>query len=90
LFLDGAEYGSGTAASGAITYPVGDLFIGSFDAAGSYGWPGVLDEVEIYNRALSADELAAIYHAGALGKCVSQSLPALGGSTEVAEGVSRR
>lgn len=32
-------------------------------------WKGLIDEVEIFNRALSAEEIAAIYDAGSLGKC---------------------
>ena len=34
---------------------------------------GQLDEVSIYNRALSSDEIAAIYNAGASGKCQGSS-----------------
>ena len=35
-----------------------------------YGtYAGLLDEVAIYNRALSVDEIAAIYQAGSAGKC---------------------
>jgi hypothetical protein len=30
---------------------------------------GLIDEVSLYNRALSADEIAAIYNAGSAGKC---------------------
>jgi hypothetical protein len=30
---------------------------------------GGLDEVEIFNRALSATEIQALYHAGSAGKC---------------------
>jgi hypothetical protein len=32
-------------------------------------WTGDIDEVEVYNRALSTNELYAIYSAGACGKC---------------------
>lgn len=32
-------------------------------------WPGLVDEVAIYNRALSAAEILSIYNAGANGKC---------------------
>src|SRR5260221_3399815 len=32
-------------------------------------WNGVIDEVEIFNRALSSSEIAALYAAGAAGKC---------------------
>jgi hypothetical protein len=33
------------------------------------GWLGCLDEVEVFNRALSSNEVAAIYNAGTSGKC---------------------
>ena len=33
------------------------------------GWVGALDEVEIYNRGLSTNELYSIYTAGMAGKC---------------------
>jgi hypothetical protein len=32
-------------------------------------WQGLIDEVEVFNRALSAEEIAAIYSAGSAGKC---------------------
>jgi len=32
-------------------------------------WYGYLDEVEVFNRALQANELASIYDAGTNGKC---------------------
>ena len=35
-------------------------------------WNGVIDEVSIYNRALSSNEIAAIYNAGSSGKCADQ------------------
>ena len=42
-------------------------------AAGvSRTWNGVIDEVSIYNRALTATEIQAIYHAGNAGKCLVQ------------------
>src|SRR5213076_1682392 len=31
---------------------------------------GIIDEVELFNRALSADEVQSIYAAGAVGKCL--------------------
>jgi hypothetical protein len=36
---------------------------------GGVPWIGALDEVEVYNRALSTNELNAIYSAGTAGKC---------------------
>ena len=44
-----------------------------FGTSGQSGWDhklsGLLDEVSLYNRALSSNEVAAIYSAGAAGKC---------------------
>ena len=37
--------------------------------SGNFGWPGRIDEVEIFNRALSSTEIASIYAAGSAGKC---------------------
>jgi hypothetical protein len=34
-----------------------------------YSWNGGIDEISMYGRALSAEEIAAIYMAGASGKC---------------------
>jgi hypothetical protein len=38
-------------------------------------YAGLLDEVSIYNRALSATEIAAIYNSGSAGKCPPPSPP---------------
>src|ERR1017187_1238859 len=37
-------------------------------------WSGVLDEIQIYNRAISASEIQAIYHAGTNGMCAPTPL----------------
>ena len=43
---------------------------------------GRLDEIAIYNRALTPEELLAIYNAGSAGKCIDISIrPAKGGNT---------
>ena len=51
------------------TYPY--LRIGQRSAAaiGTYTYTGLIDELGLYNRALSAAEIAAIYNAGSAGKC---------------------
>jgi hypothetical protein len=41
----------------------------SSDGAGGYSFPGGMDEVAIYDRALEPEEMAAIYEAGQDGKC---------------------
>jgi outer membrane protein assembly factor BamB len=50
-----------------------DLYFGerpSGPFTGSY-FNGLMDEISIYNRALSSDEVASIYNAGSGGKCVN-------------------
>ncbi len=64
LYVDGAEIGTGTAASGAITYGAsvngGDLLIGSFNATpSSANFPGLIDEVKLWNRGLTAADAEA-------------------------------
>jgi hypothetical protein len=41
-----------------------------FEGSASYFWTGLLDEVTLYSRALSLDEILAIYNAGSSGKCL--------------------
>jgi hypothetical protein len=75
LFVDGAEVGTGTPASGSIAYGTsyhnGDLLIGdaSPEFANDSQWPGLIDEVAIFSRALSTNEIAAIYAASTAGMC---------------------
>ena len=38
-------------------------------------YTGLLDEISVYNRALSSNEIAAIYHAGSAGKCTTPVAP---------------
>jgi hypothetical protein len=49
-----------------------------FGTSGQSYWDrrldGVIDEVALYNRALSADEIAGLYAAGSLGKCRTPSV----------------
>ena len=49
---------------------IGDLYIGvrPYDG-GPRRFAGLMDEVSLYNRALSATEISAIYSAGSAGKC---------------------
>ena len=50
----------------------------SGDDNGNVMFDGLIDAVSIYNRALSSNEIAAIYGAGAAGKCLSTA-PAITG-----------
>jgi hypothetical protein len=58
LYVDGAQAQSAT--SGALTYDNGDVWIGCDNngiPANDENYVGTLDEVQIYNRALSAAEI---------------------------------
>jgi hypothetical protein len=69
VYMDGVPTAS-AAASGAIltaTSPTNsDIYIGRRDPANTSGtyWPGLIDDVRIYNRALSAAEVYDLYLAG--------------------------
>ena len=43
----------------------------SSECIGTRYFKGLIDEVDFFNRALSASEIAAIYNAGVAGKCVT-------------------
>jgi hypothetical protein len=70
LYLDGAVVARGTA-NLQIGYDSHPVLIGSEMDYGQLDNPfdGRIDEVSIYNRALTGAEIAAIYNAGILGKC---------------------
>ncbi len=64
--VDGAEVGTGTPNTGTIAYGLqfDDLELGNYlatDVCGyTYGFPGDLDQVSIYGKALTADEVAML------------------------------
>jgi lysophospholipase L1-like esterase len=69
IYVNGRLEGQGTV-SFAQDYGAHPLYFGT---SGVAGWDarlkGLLDEVSLYSRALSSNEVAAIYAAGASGKC---------------------
>lgn len=67
VYLNGVLDGSMTPDPGTWTNNL-PLRIGA-DQAGASRFSGAIDEVELFNRALGAAELLAIYNAGAAGKC---------------------
>ena len=71
LFVDGQEVGNGVGASGSIVYvgPVTDLLFGSLSWASGFGFTGAMDEVQVYDRALSPGEIQANYNAAHGGNC---------------------
>jgi hypothetical protein len=70
LYLNGAVVATGDATL-QIGYDSHPVLIGSEFDYGSLDLPfnGRIDEVSIYNRALTSTEIAAIYDAGSAGKC---------------------
>ena len=75
LYLDGVSIGStpftqeGYAAT--YYYQFGTGYTGGWDGTTGEWSPfaGVIDEPSIYSRALTATEVAALFHAGSAGKC---------------------
>ena len=74
LYVDGVLIGGGNLPAGALAVDANGLWLGQDqDAVGggfdpNQAFLGVMDEEEIFNRALSAAEINAIYDAGSAGK----------------------
>ncbi|MDX9856910.1 MAG: LamG-like jellyroll fold domain-containing protein [candidate division Zixibacteria bacterium] len=60
LYKDGVVIDTGTAASADVTDST--LQVGAYN--GQYQWIGTIDDARIYNRALTADQIAAMFAAG--------------------------
>jgi hypothetical protein len=71
LYINGVLNGSGTPGLGPLQITNLPLIIGSSLRNGTTQnfFQGLVDEVEIFNRVLSADEILAIFNAGGAGKC---------------------
>ena len=67
LFVNGAEVATSPATQ-PIPTTSAPLGIGKLDGATTKNFDGLIDEVEIFNRALTAAEIKAIYDAGSAGK----------------------
>jgi hypothetical protein len=63
IYANGVEQGTGVAGPSSIddTATTKKLFIGSNNGSDSY-WNGLIDDVRIYNRALSQTEITALYN----------------------------
>lgn len=71
IYLDGQSVSTNSAGVPAVLPSVSTFLLGAGESATVYTMQdGVLDEISIYNRALAAKEIAAIYAAGAGGKCL--------------------
>ncbi len=68
LFVDGTQLGSPTLDSNPVNNVAGPLRIGNW-ASPQYDLDGFIDELSIFNRALSSNEIASIVAAGSAGMC---------------------
>jgi hypothetical protein len=69
LYVDSVEDGK-VASSASLPSDLGSVTsIGAWTGHGNRFFEGRIDEVETFNRALSALEIDAIFHAGSAGKC---------------------
>ncbi len=71
LYVDGAAAGTATYTPAIDLSGGNSNFIGARNINGTVNkfWNGSIDEVEVFSRGLTADEVAGIYHAGGAGKC---------------------
>ncbi len=83
LYLDGRRVDSRpfsqVSYASSYKYQLGVGYTGGYPGAngGWYAFGGLIDEPALYNRALSATEVAAIYAAGAAGKCQDSMPPVI-------------
>ena len=77
LYIDGALDGTSNGPGVANISNTADLIAGQGPCAssGSNYFTGLLDEIEVFNRALNSNEIAGIYQAGGAGKCKPQGTP---------------
>ena len=84
IYVNGVQTSSSTSTFSTIR-PTSNLRIGS-GYSGVRFFHGEIDEVEIYNRALTQTEIQSIYNAGAIGKCKHGLIGASALSYHVGEG----
>ena len=68
LYLNGTLAASGRSVS-AIAFNTLPLRIGAINLQDVFGFQGVVDEVELFDRALAQGEIQAIFNAESAGKC---------------------
>lgn len=61
VYLDGAQVGSDVIPAGTLTYSFSNRRIGVFGTSTNYYTNGLIQDVRIYNRALSAAEVKILY-----------------------------
>jgi concanavalin A-like lectin/glucanase superfamily protein len=84
LYVDGAQVSSGTPWKGALEYLLpdsNDFYIGNYPGCADHAFLGAVDNVMVWNRALSAADVAGLITPGA-GNPPSQTPPPTGGGTQ--------
>ena len=76
LYVNGLPVATNVVGAHAIAASSSSLRLSGDDNNHVY-FDGLIDEPSVYNRALSASEIAAIYNAGSAGKCVPGAPPAI-------------
>jgi hypothetical protein len=87
LYINGSQVGS-QALAGAATVTTSGLWIGSWDG-GSERFSGVIDDVAIYNQALSAAAVSSHYSAAQAAAVTSAQTTATTSGTPPATSVAR-
>jgi hypothetical protein len=73
LYVNGVETASAPL-TGSILHNDYDAALGNDNGLSTqYGFNGLIDEVAVFNRALAANEVAALYTAGSAGMCAPSS-----------------
>lgn len=87
LYLDGAAKTINAGDAGAVPdVPTSNTVIGGVEG-GPEIFNGLIDEIQIYNRALTAQEIADIHNAGSGGLCPDKTAPTVS-STSPANGAT--
>ncbi|MEJ5377699.1 MAG: LamG-like jellyroll fold domain-containing protein [bacterium] len=75
IYVNGIEKGA-VQAQGSLSYGSEPIVMGNYDRnpSSSNGFKGLIDELAVYSKALSSQEVALLYHAGTLGKCNSEEV----------------
>ena len=63
IYVNGVLRNSGGPYAGALSITTGSMAIGQYAGANTYYFNGLIDDARIYNRALSAAEIMALYNA---------------------------
>ncbi|HEX8565490.1 MAG TPA: LamG-like jellyroll fold domain-containing protein [Pyrinomonadaceae bacterium] len=85
LYINGAAVAGG-AATASIVYDAHPITIGAEyeNEFLNYFFKGKIDEVQIFDRALSASEIQSIYHGGSAGVCTNSVFTSIYGNGKIA------